>query len=31
MSQDNERYEGIIEDRTVEVIMESSYVLEALG
>ena len=30
MSQDNERYEGISEDRTVEVIMESSYVLEAL-
>ena len=30
MSQEHERYEGIIEDRTVEVVMESSYVLEAL-
>ena len=30
MTQEHERYEGISEDRTVEVIMESSYVLEAL-
>ena len=30
MSQEPQRYEGIIEGRTVEVIMESSYVLEAL-
>ena len=30
MSQEPQRYEGIIEDRTVEVVMESSYVLEAL-
>ena len=30
MAQEPESYEGIIEGRTVEVIMESSYVLEAL-
>ena len=30
MPEENERYEGISEDRTVEVIMDSSYVLEAL-
>ena len=30
MSQEHERYEGISEGRTVEVVMESSYVLEAL-
>ena len=30
MAQEHERYEGISEGRTVEVVMESSYVLEAL-
>ena len=30
MAQEHERFEGISEDRTVEVVMESSYVLEAL-
>ena len=30
MAQEHERFEGISEDRTVEVIMDSSYVLEAL-
>ena len=30
MTQELKRFEGIIEDRTVEVVMESSHVLEAL-